>query len=46
MNETQAQILLNFIDENWVLFTIANNSDEEICEDIRSKLEKIALGRE
>ncbi len=44
MNETQAQILLDFVDENWANFELRCSEKNEDPEHIRSELEKIAIG--
>ncbi|MCP4650403.1 MAG: hypothetical protein GY853_10040 [PVC group bacterium] len=44
MNESQAQTLLDFIDENWEDFEGMCMSNEEDPERIRYELEKTALG--
>ena len=44
MNENQAQLLLDFIDENWAMFDIRCSEKKEDPEAIRSEIEKIAMG--
>lgn len=44
MNESQAQLLLDFMDRNWSEFESICMEKEEDPEWIRSEVEKIALG--
>ena len=44
MNESQAQTLLDFIDENWNSFEFQCKERDEDSEHIRSEIEKIAMG--
>lgn len=44
MTELQAQIILNFIDENWTAFESMAIEFDTDPEDVRTMVERVALG--